>query len=144
MNMRTRILLFVTVAVLTAACVQTPSSTRNIDIEYRFQQLNREISTGWNSYDARSLFTEVYLPECFGIKIFLQDSKGEVVDDNMIISNDTAHEPSAISGYAPLKAGTHSIRVIYFEDTNGQMLELELTSPSGKTEAPVMYMSPCR
>ena len=81
MNLSFKILSLAGVIALTAACCQVPSSTRSIELEHQFQEMNREISTGWNSYDARSLFTEVYLPECFGVKMSLQDPLGGVVDD---------------------------------------------------------------
>lgn len=79
--MQKRTVFFLAAIVLASACAQEHSSTKSVDLEYQFHQMNRELSTGWNSYDVRSLFTEVYLPECFGVKMALQDPKGDIVED---------------------------------------------------------------
>ena len=39
------------------------------------------LKTGWNTWDTRSMFTQLYLPEAFSIKVALVDSKGEVASD---------------------------------------------------------------
>lgn len=75
-------------------------------------------------------------------KFTLTSDDGSVlyIDGCMVVSNDTAHDPVSCSGYAPLQAGVHAMRVLYFEDTNGQMLKLEATAPSGRTFVPEVYI----
>lgn len=55
-----------------------------------------------------------------------------LIDGNLVVGNDSAHDPQTRTGRAPLAAGVHDIRVLYFEDCNGQMLELSAQAPSGK------------
>lgn len=60
------------------------------------------------------------------------------IDGNLVLSNDNAHDPVTKRGRAPLKAGVHSIRLLYFDDCNGQTLEFEAAAPSGEPFYPVI------
>ena len=60
------------------------------------------------------------------------DGSSLFIDGKLVLSNDNAHDPVTKSGPAPLKAGVHNIRLLYFEDCNGQTLSLEAAAPSGK------------
>lgn len=66
------------------------------------------------------------------------DGSSLFIDGKLVLSNDNAHDPVTKIGFAPLKAGVHNIRLIYFEDCNGQTLSLEAAAPSGKSiELPI-------
>jgi hypothetical protein len=39
------------------------------------------LRTGWNTWDTRSMFTQLYLPEAFSVKVALVDGDGIVADD---------------------------------------------------------------
>lgn len=39
------------------------------------------LKTGWNTWDTRSMFTQLYLPEAFSVKLALVDAGGMVADD---------------------------------------------------------------
>lgn len=60
------------------------------------------------------------------------DGSALLIDGNLVISNDSAHDPETRTGRAPLASGVHEIRVLYFEDCNGQVLELSAQTPSEK------------
>lgn len=66
------------------------------------------------------------------------DGSSLFIDGKLVLSNDGAHDPVTKIGFAPLKAGVHSVRLLYFEDCNGQTLSLEAAAPSGKSiELPI-------
>ncbi len=66
-------------------------------------------------------------------KFTLTSDDGSVlfIDGKLVLSNDGPHDPLTKEGWAPLKAGIHSIRLLYFDDCNGQTLKLEASAPSG-------------
>ncbi len=74
-------------------------------------------------------------------KFTLTSDDGSVlfIDGKLVLSNEGPHDPFTKDGWAPLKAGIHSIRLLYFDDCNGQTLSLTATSPSGRTTTPIIY-----
>lgn len=61
------------------------------------------------------------------------------VDGYVVISNDNAHDPETRSAKAPLAAGVHEMRLLYFDDCNGQVLDLSAQAPSGSPMDLVVY-----
>lgn len=50
------------------------------------------------------------------------------IDDNLIVDNDGSHSALTKSGFVALKKGLHSIRFEYFEDFDGELIQLEYES----------------
>ena len=51
----------------------------------RYTEMVRELEQGWHSWDTRSVFTQLYLPETFSVKMALMD--GDKVRDDLRIGN---------------------------------------------------------
>ena len=56
------------------------AKTRNGDLEpvRNYYRMLDSLRTGWNTWDTRSMFTQLYLPEAFSVKLALVDAKGEI------------------------------------------------------------------
>lgn len=58
------------------------SGTRNDDllpVRHYYKMLD-SLKTGWNTWDTRSMFTQLYFPEAFSVKLALVDAEGRVAD----------------------------------------------------------------
>ena len=56
------------------------SGTRNDDllpVRHYYKMLD-SLKTGWNTWDTRSMFTQLYLPEAFSVKLALVDAEGGI------------------------------------------------------------------
>jgi predicted alpha-1,2-mannosidase len=64
-------------------------------------------------------------------RFYLNSDDGSVlfIGDKMIVSNDGRHAPIESFGEVPLKAGFQPITVLFFEDKNGQELEISYEGP---------------
>ena len=54
--------------------------------EWEYKLLKKELMKGWNSWDTRNVFNQVFLPDLTGIQIALIDSKGNM-NDQMRVGN---------------------------------------------------------
>lgn len=54
--------------------------------EWQYTELKNEVKKGWNSWDTRSVFTQVFFPELNGVKLALVDAKGNV-NDRICVGN---------------------------------------------------------
>lgn len=154
-----RFLISAAAMVIAVACVQNPSTTKSVDLEYQFHQMNKELSTGWNSYDARSLFTEVYLPECFGVKIALEDSMGDFVEDLRVGNKrDWYRAPQAWkddaatvhpyghaydNSYSEVDAEWHGVSVKLRCASDGDDLVMLLTPGEDCADGSKVHVTPC-
>lgn len=47
----------------------------------RYYQMTDSLRRGWHSWDTRSMFTQLYLPEAFSVKVSLEDEEGREAAD---------------------------------------------------------------
>ena len=80
MNKLSRLLLVVAVSAAAFSCVSSDKSTGPMP-EREYHKMMEAFKTGWNTWDTRSMFTQLYSPEGFSVKLALVDGKGEVAED---------------------------------------------------------------
>lgn len=88
-------------------------------------------------------FTGLFKAEEDGVYRFMMGSDDGAVlyiDGKEIINIDGSHDLQAGQGYAPLQAGPHNLRLVYYDDCNDQILNLKVESPSKETAEPVIYL----
>lgn len=71
-----------------------------------------------------------YLTSDDGAKLF--------IGDQLIVDNDGSHSARTKTGYAALKRGLHPIRIEYFEDFDGELIQLEYAG-EGRTRKEVPF-----
>lgn len=64
----------------------------------------------------------------YTFKLSSDDGSKLIIDGKCVINNDGSHSLNPKSGMVQLEKGKHIIKVEYFEDTDGQGLELEFTT----------------
>ena len=77
-------------------------------------------------------------------KFYTKSDDGSVlyVGDRLVVANDGRHAPMVSSGAVALRAGLHSVKVLFFEDKSGQELEVEYEGPGVKKQivpADILY-----
>ncbi len=79
------------------------------------------------AYDFRTL---VNIPEdgVYRFYTFSDDGSKLFIDGHMVVDNDGGHNDRQRKGMVALKAGFHELRVLYFEDYMGEMLEVGVSS----------------
>lgn len=78
------------------------------------------------AYDFRTL---VNIPEdgVYRFYTFSDDGSRLFVDGQLVVDNDGGHSERQRKGVVALKAGFHELRVLYFEDYMGEMLEVGIS-----------------
>lgn len=70
-----------------AACCTTGGGSNSADYpEWEYKLIRQELLKGWNSWDTRNVFTQVYFPELTGVQLALVDADGKV-NDQMRVGN---------------------------------------------------------
>lgn len=70
-----------------AACCTTGGGNNSVDYpEWEYKLIRQELLKGWNSWDTRNVFTQVYFPELTGVQFALVDADGKV-NDQMRVGN---------------------------------------------------------
>lgn len=79
----------------------------------------------------------IKIPSAGKYTFYLKSDDGSklYIDDKQIVDNDGSHGPKEKSGQINLTSGKHSLRIGYFEDYAGQMLELSYSGPGIKKES---------
>lgn len=74
--------------------------------------------------------TWINIPEkgVYRFYTFSDDGSKLLIDGNMVVDNDGSHNSRRRDGKVALEAGFHELRVLYFEDYMGQMLEVGMSS----------------
>ncbi len=62
------------------------------------------------------------------------DGSALFIGDTEVVNNDGSHGNLEASGIIALKAGYHPIKVLYFEDYEGQALRVLIDSPEDKKQ----------
>ena len=73
-------LAFGLIAAILFSCAPVDKETGQMP-EREYYNMLYEFKTGWNTWDTRSMFTQLYSPEGFAVKLALVDGKGEVAED---------------------------------------------------------------
>jgi alpha-L-fucosidase len=73
----------------------------------------------------------LHIPKDGAYTFYLNSDDGSrmYVDGRLVVDNDGLHSPQEESGVAALSAGFHSIRVLFFEKTGGDLLEVYYDGP---------------
>lgn len=82
-----RFYLFAVVVLVLAACSGNGRSAADYP-EWEYARIRKELKKGWNSWDTRSVFTQVYFPELTGVKLSMQDAGGNVNDQIRVGNRD--------------------------------------------------------
>lgn len=56
---------------------QAATVSDDISSMQRYEKMQRELATGWNTWDVRSVLTHVYLPWAFALDVQIEDSAGQ-------------------------------------------------------------------
>ncbi|ARN79108.1 hypothetical protein BST97_14560 [Nonlabens spongiae] len=84
-----------------------------------------------NTYSIRySGVIEIAFGGSYTFFVNSDDGSKLFVDGTEVVDNDGRHPPREESGSITLMAGTYSLEVLYFDDTGGQILEVEYSSSS--------------
>lgn len=81
-----RLFIIAIAAAVFTACSESDVENAADYPEWEYKLLKKELMKGWNSWDTRNVFTQVFFPELTGIQIALVDSKGNL-DDQMRVGN---------------------------------------------------------
>lgn len=84
----------------------------------------------------------VNIPQDGLYRIDLRSDDGSKIylHNECIVDNDGSHSARTRSGYVALKKGLHPVRIEYFEDFDGELLEVHFISEDGNN-VPVNYFS---
>jgi len=106
-----------------------------------YSQMMRRFRMGWNSWDTRSVFTQLYLPEGYGIKVALVDGKGEVCEDLRVGNQreDAAfvhpYSHTYDGSYSEVDASWHGVSVKLRCASKGDVLVMLLTPKEDNGQA---------
>lgn len=81
-----RRLLTIAAAAVLVACSSGGKHNSADYPEWEYTLIKQELLRGWNSWDTRNVFTQVYFPELTGVQIALVDSEGQI-NDQMRVGN---------------------------------------------------------
>jgi len=135
------ILVFITITNTNAQNYSKKMPVRN------FYEMMDSVKQGWNSWDVRSMFTQLYLPLSFSIKVALVDDKGNVADDLRAgnTREDAAmvhpHTHSFDGTYSEVDASWHGVSVKLQSTSEGDRL-IMLVTPIEKAKGVYIRVSP--
>lgn len=121
-----KIILYFTVLTLFLISVSSAFAQKN-DAAMKYANLKKELATGWNTWNTRSVLSHVLLPECFAINLELKDeASGKFLREALIGRRG--------EGVETIRPGLHSYDGAYTELTlEWQSIRLKVESAaSGK------------
>lgn len=101
--------------------------------EWEYKLLKKELMKGWNSWDTRNVFNQVFLPDLTGIQIALIDSKGNMNDQMRVGNRDedavTVHpyDHSYDGTYREADASWHGMELKIRATSEGKRLVMLIT-----------------
>ena len=119
------------------------SMTRRDDLApvRNYYRMLDSLKTGWNTWDTRSMFTQLYLPEAFSVKLALVDAGGMVADD-LRAGNDRKdaayvhpYDHMVDNSYSEVDATWHVVSVKLRSTSEGDRLIMLVTPTEANTEA---------
>ena len=96
-----RIILFIMLgSTLTSLCAQvhTRANNQNKTPEEYYNEMQQKLSSGWNTWNTRSVLSQVLLPEYFSINFLLQDLQSNAVLREALIGRRGANAENVIPG----------------------------------------------
>lgn len=81
-----RLFIIIAAATLLAACSESAVENAADYPEWEYRLIKKELMKGWNNWDTRNVFNQVYFPDLTGVQIALVDSQGQT-NDQMRVGN---------------------------------------------------------
>lgn len=132
--MKTIRIVFVATAVLLFCACENKEKSSSADYpEWEYTQIKRQLQRGWNTWDTRSIMTEVYVEEKLGVRLSLVDSGGKENDEIRVgyLDADAAvvhpYDHSYDGTYAEADVSWHDINVKMRCSAEGKNLVMLLT-----------------
>src|SRR5664279_814218 len=104
-----------------------------------YNEMQRKLASGWNTWNTRSVLSHVFLPECFTVNLELNDSKsGGILREALIgrrgkdIENVTPGPHSYNGSYTELTVDWKNIEVNVKTAAEGKNLAIIVTPIKGK------------
>lgn len=133
-----RFLAILCLAIPFSSVAKTPYP--EMPVRHYYKMLD-SLRTGWNTWDTRSMFTQLYLPEAFSVKVALVDCDGNVADD-LRAGNDRKdaayvhpYDHVIDNSYSEVDATWHGVSVKLRATSEGDRLIMLLT-PKEDNAAP--------
>ena len=99
---------FVVAVVLAfTACSQVSDRSSAEYPEWEYTRIKKELLKCWNTWDTRSVFTEVWSEDKLGVKVSLIDSDGAENGSLRIGNRDKFYHWGALLGYITLLENNH-------------------------------------
>lgn len=86
-------------------------------------------------------FIEVPKDGLYTFYTYSDDGSKVYLHDKLVVDNDGSHSARLRSGHVALKKGKHPIRIAYFEDFLGQVLQLFIRNPGAEERQEVSFES---
>ncbi len=105
----------------------------------QYNEMQRKLASGWNTWNTRSVLSHVFLPECFTVNLELNDSKsGDILKEALIgrrgkdVENVTPGPHSYNGSYTELTVDWKNIQVNVKTAAEGKNLAIIVTPIKGK------------
>ena len=127
------------IVVLFFSCIQTQKPIKEYQKSAEAKALNNKLAHGWNTWNTRSVLSQVFLPENFAINLQLQDLKSKSILKEALIGRRGADEekvnpgPHSYDGsYTQLKIDWENIKVNVQTAASGKDLAIVITPDDSK------------
>lgn len=117
--------------------------------EAEYNSMVRGLARGWNTWDTRSVFTQVYLPNQFALKLSLEDASGQRREDLRIgnQADDAAllrpSDHTYGGAYTDVTASWHGVKVRLRTAADGEDLTMLVTPLEGCDPAARLVVNAC-
>jgi len=126
--------------ILCAACTERAATGSADYPEWEYTMIKKDLLKCWNTWDTRSIFTEVWCEDKLGVKVSLVDNDGNE-NDRLRIGNREAdaavihpYEHAYDGSYVEADASWHGVSVKMRCAADGKRLVMLLTPASGGSE----------
>jgi putative isomerase len=107
--------------------------------EENYNEMQRKLASGWNTWNTRSVLSHVFLPECFAVNLELKDSRSEGILEEALIGRRGRDVENVIPGphsyngsYTELTVDWKNIEVNVKTAAEGKDLAIIVTPLKGK------------
>jgi uncharacterized delta-60 repeat protein len=98
-------------------------NTPNLDISVRTPGRNDFFAFNWDG------FINIPTSGVYTFELVSDDGSKLYIDGNLICNNDGLHAPVSASGNVALSAGLHTIKITYFENSGGEVIQVYWAGP---------------
>lgn len=122
-----------------AICVLRPGQTPNVDKLLPTIDWSSTADFGLDDYFAAQALANLTVPGAgeYTFRLISDDGSRLSIDDQVVIDHDGLHSAVEKDGTVTLSAGSHPLRIDYFENTVDQRLTLEWRTPGSSSFAVV-------